>query len=351
MNICLTFPYFISVSVLTILLASHWSYGSATLTVCRDEMSSGFLFGAPTIRCGEENSSRNLNAVSAPIPFGVRGERTYLTFLQFSPSSFSETVAYASLRVKTIELGVGFTLPSSDEPFNENAHAVSLLPSYIDPQACEGEQSVRFFDENLVIDIIDTQSIMELGIAEWDIISRVNLWINGENTIFALALTSSEDMNTNHAMGIYKSTWVGLKGHQVPKIFIQDEAPESAYDEWKQVQFGQVEVDDSGDSNHDEQGNLVEYALGSDPFKADLIDPRISMSNSWLLSDRLDMSLHSGVRLTLLHSIDLSGDCERLATRDRNGVRSPIDAQEQLFSRMTNEKAGFVRLPVETLKD
>ena len=266
-------------------------------------MSSGFLFGAPTLRGGEEDSVRNLNAVSAPLPFGVRGERTYLSFSTFTPSSFSGPIAQATLRLETLERGFGLVPPSEEEPFPVSLHALSQWPNEVDPEADEGEQSLRYFEENQYSEIIATQALTGFGLVEWDITSLVNTWIRGENLVFAVGMTGTSEVSADHAMGIYNSTWAALDGQQVPEIVIEEEVLLSPYEQWKQSVLGGVPGDDP---DTDGRSNLLEHALGSDPLQPDSEALIAHELGTWLVSDQLGAAPPTDLILEIQYSSNLT---------------------------------------------
>ncbi len=352
------------------LLTLQSAHATITLTVSRDEMSSGFLFEAPSLRGGQEASSRNVNEVSAPLPFGVRGDRTYLSFPTFTPTSFTGTIAKATLRLETLERGFGLVSPSEEEPFQVSIHAFSQSPNEIDAMVTEGEQSLGYFEENYygdVIDamvtegeqslgyfeenyygdVIDTQELTGFGIVEWDLTSVVNAWISGANAVFALAITGSDSVSADHAIGIYNSTWALLDGQQVPEIVIEEEAELSSYAQWKQATLGAV---DGEDPDADGRSNLLEYALGSDPLQ---VDPDLMVAykyGAWHLSEALDASPPNDVIVSIQYSLTLSGDdWQILASRQAGSAWEHGDVDDRLQARMSSHRAGFARVVVDFL--
>lgn len=323
------------------------AHATVTLAVSRDEMSSGFLFGSPSLRGGGEASSRNLNAVSAPLPFGVRGERTYLSFSTFTPSSFSGPIAQATLRLETLERGFGLAPPSEDEPFQVSIHALSQGPREIDAMATEGEQSLGYFEENHYGEVIATQALNGFGIAEWDLTSLVNAWISEANTVFALAITGSDAVNGDHAIGIYNSTWAVLDGQQVPEIVIEEDVLVFPYEQWKQSTLGGVEGDDP---DADGRSNLLEYALGSDPLQYDSNAVLIYRSGAWLISDEMDTPPPTDTVVDVQYSLTLSSaDWETIASRQTGTDWAHADVEDRLQARMTGKRAGFARIVVDLL--
>lgn len=296
---------------------------SVILSVSRDEMSSGFFFGTPTVRGSEADSTRNLNAVTTARPFGVYGERTYMTFFDFDPSLIAGSVSRATLRLETLERGFGLIPPSVDEPFEVNVHAVSLLPAAIDTEATNGQSSVRFYNANHIGEVVATTALTAFGIAEWDIRPLINAWLSGENTVHALALTGSDEGNPDHALGIYNSTWAGLDGQQIPEIIIETETepPLTLYEQWKSDHLGDVEAKGNEDPDHDGVANLLEYALQSDPLVKDQPTLIIAAPGGWMLHETLNtLVLAADVQLQVQQSESMVPDAwETQLTRQRSG--------------------------------
>ena len=211
----------------------------------------------------------------------------------------------------------------------------------------EGEQSLGYFEENYYGDVIDTQELTGFGIVEWDLTSVVNAWISGANAVFALAITGSDSVSADHAIGIYNSTWALLDGQQVPEIVIEEEAELSSYAQWKQATLGAV---DGEDPDADGRSNLLEYALGSDPLQ---VDPDLMVAykyGAWHLSEALDASPPNDVIVSIQYSLTLSGDdWQILASRQAGSAWEHGDVDDRLQARMSSHRAGFARVVVDFL--
>jgi hypothetical protein len=171
------------------------AWAEAVVPVDLNVMTSGFFQGTNVVR-GYAGEGRTVERVSTPGAFGVAGAETvYLTF-DFDFASLGEPVPQATLRVESVPGGFGAdAAPGS--PFLMSAHGLTADPiaSITDDTNPSGPiHWVDFYDNNILPADPAAMTVVEgHGTLEFDITGLVNSWINGTNTVFALALTGKND--------------------------------------------------------------------------------------------------------------------------------------------------------------
>ncbi|MEM7468897.1 MAG: hypothetical protein AAF387_18680 [Pseudomonadota bacterium] len=170
---------------------------SATMVIPIDEdvMTSGFFMGSNRVR-GYAGDARPVFRVSNTGAFGVAGAETiYLTIDPTDLNGIAGPVN-AVLTVESTAGGFGFDA-SAGSPFVVSAHAVNADPlaSIIDDTNPGGTIVWTDFLDNNIIDAdpIALTTISGFGTVTFDVSSIVNDWIDGTNTIFAIALTGKND--------------------------------------------------------------------------------------------------------------------------------------------------------------
>ncbi|WP_432798308.1 PEP-CTERM sorting domain-containing protein [Poriferisphaera sp. WC338] len=169
------------------------------ISVEEDVMTSGFFGGDNRVR-GYSGDNRNVHRVSNNNPFGTAAAETiYLTFDSNNFASLTQPVSQALLYV-TSAVGGFNNDASAGNPFTVSAHALSADPitSITDDTNATGPIDwITFFDNNiLAADPAAITAVDSFGQITFDVTSIVNDWISGANTVFAIALTGKNHVNT-----------------------------------------------------------------------------------------------------------------------------------------------------------
>ncbi|MEM7402392.1 MAG: hypothetical protein AAF304_10635 [Pseudomonadota bacterium] len=181
------------------LLGISTNLSAVTITPNEDVMTSGFFFGPDFVR-GYNGDNRSVLRVSNTNPFGTTAAETvYLTFDANDFASFTGPVT-ANLSVESVSGGFGADAGPGN-PFTVSAHAVNADPltSITDDTNPAGPISWNdFFDNNILA--ADSAAISLVDAFEaitFDVSSIVNGWIEGSNSIFAIALTGKNETSDN----------------------------------------------------------------------------------------------------------------------------------------------------------
>lgn len=164
-----------------------------SVPVEEDVMTSAFFF-APNFVRGYAGDNRNEHRVGSDNAFGLGPETIYLTF---DPADFGglATPVKAFLTMESAPGGFGGDA-SLGNPFVVSAHAVDTDPLTVitDDTNPSGPTSwIDFFNNNILpADSKAKTSIDSFGTVTFDVSAVVNDWINGSNTVFALAMTGKK---------------------------------------------------------------------------------------------------------------------------------------------------------------
>jgi hypothetical protein len=169
--------------------------GTVQIAVQDDVMTSGFFTGTDLVR-GYEADDRATHRVSTPGAFGVAGAETiYYTFDAGDFAALTGSVDSAYLTVTSISGGFGADGDAAN-PFTVSAHALSADPlsTITDNTNPAGPTDwVTFYNNILAADAQALTAVDRFGQVQFDIAAIVTGWIDGSNTVFAVALTGNND--------------------------------------------------------------------------------------------------------------------------------------------------------------
>ncbi|MEM0927600.1 MAG: PEP-CTERM sorting domain-containing protein, partial [Planctomycetota bacterium] len=181
-----------------LLIAASWSAQGQIINPTEDVMTSSFFQGSDQVR-GYSGDARPAFRVSSDLAFGVGPETVYIGFDSADFAAISGPVASALLNVESTSGGF-FADASAGNPFLVSAHAVDADPftSITDDTNPGGSISASdFFANNILSSEPEAvTSINSFGTFTFDITSIVNDWLDGTNTVFAIALTGKNDPQT-----------------------------------------------------------------------------------------------------------------------------------------------------------
>lgn len=177
-------------------IATSWSAQGQIINPTEDVMASVFFQGPDQVR-GYAGDARPVFRVSSDNAFGAGPETVYLAFDTADFAALSGPVSSATLNVVSADGGFGANAGPGNG-FDISAHAVNADPfaSITDDTNTAGPISASdFFASNiLAADSAATTTVDSFGIVQFDITQIVNDWIDGTNTIFAIALTGKNDV-------------------------------------------------------------------------------------------------------------------------------------------------------------
>lgn len=201
-----------------------------TIAAQEDVMTSPFFQGANQVRGYGIETTRPVLRVSSNNPMGLTGaEVIYLTFDQAAFSGFTGSVQ-ATLTLQSTSGSFGADA-SEDSPFLVSAHGVTANPltTISDDTNPAGTVSAAGFLQNHVLaaDAAARTSVAGFGAVTFDVSSIVNSWINGSNTVYAIALTGLNDTsgvdflhgfeNNNNAGVVLGSTFLSVSAVPEPQ--------------------------------------------------------------------------------------------------------------------------------------
>jgi hypothetical protein len=175
------------------------AHAATVIPVDQDVMTSGFFTGENLVR-GYPGDARPVHRVSTDAPFGVAAETVYLTFDYEFQDAFDGPVTEAILRVESVSGGFGADA-SEEMPFLMSAHGVTADPlaSITDDTNPGGPISFTdFYGNNIMAASGAAQTMVTgFGTLEFDVTELVNSWVDGTNTVHAIALTGLNDTSGN----------------------------------------------------------------------------------------------------------------------------------------------------------
>lgn len=163
-------------------------------------MTSAFFFGANTVR-GYDADGRNEHRVSSDNAFGLGPETVYLTFDAADFVGLTGPVDQALLTMTSTDgLFNGNAGPS--DPFIVSAHAVDTDPlaAITDDTNPTGPTNWRtYFNTHILPSgAAASTTITGFGQVAFDVTAIVNDWVDGDNTVFAIAITAKNDPQTGN---------------------------------------------------------------------------------------------------------------------------------------------------------
>jgi hypothetical protein len=185
-----------------------------------DVMTSSFFTGTNLVR-GYPGDSRPVLRVSTDAAFGnAGGETIYLSFNAADFASYSGPVT-ATLTMQSTDGGFGANAGPTT-PFTVSAHAVNADPlaSITDNTNPLGTISwLDFYNNNiLAADSSASTVINGFGAVSFNVSTIVNSWIDGSNSVFAIAMTGKNDtsnadflhgfVNNNDSAAAFGSTYL-----------------------------------------------------------------------------------------------------------------------------------------------
>lgn len=170
--------------------------GTVQIAVQDDVMTSGFFTGTDLVR-GYDEDDRATHRVSTPGAFGVAGAETiYYTFDAGDFAGMTGPVDSAYLTVTSISGGFGADGDAAN-PFTVSAHALSADPlsTITDNTNPAGPTDwVSFYNGNVLAAEAEAITVIDsFSQVQFDITAIVNDWVDGSNTVFAVALTGNND--------------------------------------------------------------------------------------------------------------------------------------------------------------
>lgn len=169
------------------------------IAVDQDVMTSVFFTGTDLVRGYSVETNRPVMRVSNHNTNGTNGAETiYLTF-NYDFSTFTSPVV-ATLTMQSTEGGFGADA-SAGNPFTVSAHGVDADPltSITDNTNPGGTVSwINFYNNHiLAADSAAHTAIEGFGTVTFNVSALVNSWIDGSNTVHAIALTGKNDTSGN----------------------------------------------------------------------------------------------------------------------------------------------------------
>jgi hypothetical protein len=167
------------------------------LAPSEDIMTSPFFQGTDLVR-GYSGDNRGTLRVSTDNPFGVGNAETIYMSFGFDPANYTGPVARAVLSVTSVSGGFNADA-SAATPFLVSAHAVNADPfsSITDDTNATGSIAWNAFLNNNILAAVDSTSIDDVGVFQFDVTPLINDWIAGTNTQFSIALTGKNDIGGN----------------------------------------------------------------------------------------------------------------------------------------------------------
>jgi hypothetical protein len=192
-------PKFLMSAAIAVMSMSSLALAGMQIDPVEDVMTSAFFSGPNYVR-GYAGDNRNVHRVATDNAFGVGPETIYITFDAADFTGLTSPVPSATLTVQSASGGFGADAGPGN-PFTVSAHAVNADPlaSITDDTNPGGPISwINYFNNNiLTADPAALTSIDGFGPVTFDVTSIVNDWLDGSNTIFAIALTGTNDTSGN----------------------------------------------------------------------------------------------------------------------------------------------------------
>ena len=174
--------------------------GSVQIDPQEDVMTSAFFFSPNFVR-GYDADNRNEHRVSSDNAFGLGPETVYLTFDAADFAGFVDPVDQALLTMTSTDGLFGANAGPAD-PFIVSAHAVDTDPLTAitdDTNPSGAVDWLAFFNSSILpSDAAASTTIDGFGQVTFDVTAIVNDWIDGDNTVFAIAMTAKNDPQTGN---------------------------------------------------------------------------------------------------------------------------------------------------------
>jgi hypothetical protein len=187
---------FLLVNVLSLAVCSAATNAANIIVpVDKNVMTSGFFTGTNLVR-GYAGEGRAVHRVSTNDPFGTpAAETVYMTF-NYDFAALGAPVPKAILTVESVAGGFGADA-TPDDPFLISAHGLTADPltSITDDTNPTGPIIwTSFYANNILPAALEARtSVGGFGTFQFDVTDLVNSWIDGSNTVHALALTGKHD--------------------------------------------------------------------------------------------------------------------------------------------------------------
>lgn len=175
-------------------------FAADVIAVQEDVMTSAFFQGSDLVR-GYAGDARPTFRVSSDNAFGTGPETVYLTFSAADFAGYAGPVDSAILTMQSITGGFGADAGPGN-PFTVSAHALSADPlaSITDNTNPGGTIAWTDFLANNVLDADPAAltAVDGFGAVTFDVTTIINDWIDGDNTVYAIALTGKNDVQVGN---------------------------------------------------------------------------------------------------------------------------------------------------------